>query len=419
LNYLQKHIAAILALALLFLPFQSSRGQQRAKTPGLNVICIDPGHGGHDPGCVSRDGKNVKEKDIVLSVGLKLRKYLNEGYPDMKVVMTRETDTFIELGERAAIANRNDANLFISIHINSVDPKKNSKWAGVSGFSVHTLGQSRTGRDLYSSNMDLCRRENSVILLESDHDTKYQGFNPDDPESYIIFNLMQNSNLEQSLDFAGYVGASLAKGPVLKNRGISQDPFLVLWKTTMPAVLIECGFITGTSDLAKLRTESGQDEIARNIYKAIISYKKEYDSSVDVKPVEPQKTSADKPAAKAADSKAAETQANAKGKAAETAQTDAAKTSGGASDNSDVKAAAEGETVYGTQILASAKKMSADDPFFKGEEILVVKSGNLYKYVAGLGNTPQSAKEKHVALGKKFSGAFLVKIEGQSIERLR
>ncbi len=385
-------------MTLLFIPFQSSRGQQRAKAPGLNVICIDPGHGGHDPGCVSRDGKNVKEKDIVLSVGLKLRKYLNDGFPEMKVVMTRDTDKFIELGERAAIANRNNANLFISIHINSVDPKKNSKWAGVSGFSVHTLGQSRTGRDLYSSNMDLCRRENSVILLESDHDTKYQGFNPDDPESYIIFNLMQNSNLEQSLDFAECVGASLAKGPVLKNRGISQDPFLVLWKTTMPAVLIECGFITGTSDLAKLRTESGQDEIARNIYKAIVSYKKQYDSSVDVKPAEPQNGAADK---------------------ASGAKSDSVQNAGEEVSDNIPAVQTEGETVYGTQILASGKKLSPGDPFFKGEEVLAVRSGNLYKYVTGIGNTPQIAKEKHIALSKKFPGAFLVKVKGQNIERLR
>ncbi len=371
--------------------------QSKATPQGLDVICIDPGHGGHDPGCVSRDGKRVQEKDIVLSIGLKLRNYLKEGYPDMKVVMTRDSDKFIELGERAAIANRNGAKLFISIHINSVDPKRNSKWQGVNGFSIHTLGQSRTGRDLYSSNMELCKRENSVILMENDYETKYQGFNPNDPESYIIFNLMQNSNLVQSLKFAEEAGKSLSKGPVLKNRGISQDPFLVLWKTTMPAVLIECGFITGTSDLSKIRTEEGQRQIAENIYKAIISYKKSYDSSVNLKSDGPK-------TAGSTENRNAEVRTDIPSDA-ETAP-------------AEVKKDAP-KVLYGIQVLASGKEMKKNDPFFAGHDFMTVKSGRLFKYIISVSEKKEETLADYKTVSQKFKGSFPVMIEGEKLTRLK
>ena len=385
-------------LAALICLFEAPAYSQNKNSQkgGLNTICIDPGHGGHDPGCVSRDGKNVKEKDIVLSVGLKLRKLLNEGYPGMKVVMTRETDKFIELGERANIANRNNSDLFISIHVNAVDPKKNKNWQGVSGFSIHTLGQSRTGSDLLSSNMELCKRENSVILLENDYDTKYQGFNPNDPESYIIFNLMQNSNLVQSLEFASDAASSLTKGPVTKNRGISQDPFLVLWKTTMPAVLVECGFITSTTDLSKMNTEAGQNEIAMNLFKAIVAYKNKYDQSMNIKPTQPKNVSQT---------------------LKETPKQEEAKPT--TESKPSAEAEPVGDSYYGTQVLATSKQMKDSDAFFKGYTPSFVKSGSLYKYFIGTSKDINKAKQENSKISKLYPGSFLVKVEGEIVERVR
>jgi N-acetylmuramoyl-L-alanine amidase len=386
-----------MAAMLLCMP---ANAQNKANSLGLNTICIDPGHGGRDPGCVAPDG--TKEKDIVLSVGLKLKKYLNEGYPDMKVVMTRSDDRFIELSERAAIANRNNSDLFVSIHVNAVDTKKNRNYANITGFSIHTLGQSRTGADLYSNNMELCKRENSVILLENDYDTAYQGFNPNDPESYIIFNLMQNSNLVQSLSFADKVATTLTNGPVKKNRGVSQDPFLVLWRTTMPAALIELGFITCPADLAKIKTDAGQEEIAKNIYNAIVSYKKEYDHSMNVTPVEP----------------------IVKTNKAETAKEE--KTSREVKATQEVKPVQEvkekssdAAVRYGVQVLASSRLMNMDDSFFQGYDPVYVKNGNLYKYFVGTSESLDAVKESYSQIIKKFSSGFIVRIEGDKVERVR
>lgn len=386
-NYIFLLLAAFVCLAESAAYCQGGNGKL-----GLTTICIDPGHGGNDPGCVSRDGKKTAEKTIVLSVGLKVRTLLNERYPDMKVVMTRSEDKFIPLGQRAAIANKANAGLFISIHVNALDPKKNKNYRNVSGFSIHTLGQSRTGADLYSSNMELCKRENSVILMEDDYSTTYQGFDPNDPESYIIFNLMQNANLVQSLMFAEDLGKNLANGPVKKNRGISQDPFLVLWKTTMPAVLIECGFMTNASDLAKMSTDAGREEIAERIVDAIVAFKTRYDASLNIPVTEPA-VAASKSGAGAASS---------------------------AADSSSASAASDTDTIiYGTQVLASGKKLRADDPFFKGYSATSVWTGKIYKYIIGTSASLEEARAAGKKIRASFPDSFLVKVENGSAERVR
>lgn len=380
--------------AFVCFPEYTASGQGGNGRLGLTTICIDPGHGGNDPGCVSRDGKKTAEKSIVLSVGLKVRTLLKERYPDMKVVMTRSEDKFIPLGERAAIANKANAGLFISIHVNALDPRKNKNYRNVSGFSIHTLGQSRTGADLYSSNMELCKRENSVILMEDDYSTTYQGFDPNDPESYIIFNLMQNANLVQSLMFAEDLGKNLANGPVKKNRGISQDPFLVLWKTTMPAVLIECGFMTNASDLAKMSTDAGREEIAERIVDAIVAFKTRYDASLNIPVTEPAGTESKK------------------GAGAASSVADASPDSGASGDVS-------GAVLYGTQVLASGKKLRADDPFFKGYSAMSVWTGKIYKYFIGTSASLEEARAAARKIRESFPDSFLVKVENGTAERVR
>ncbi|NOZ46895.1 MAG: N-acetylmuramoyl-L-alanine amidase [Chlorobi bacterium] len=229
------------------------------------IIVIDPGHGGKDSGAM---GKHGKEKDIVLSIALKLGKYIEDNLPDVKVIYTRKTDTFIELHKRAEIANSNKADLFVSIHVNS---NKNTKPYGT---ETYAMGLHKT-----KGNLEVAKKENSVIMIEEDYTTKYEGFDPNSAESYIIFSLLQNVYLEQSLEFASLVQDEFRNRAKRYNRGIKQAGFLVLWKTTMPSVLVETGFISNSTEEKYLMSESGQNIIASAIYRAIKEYLVEQNSN--------------------------------------------------------------------------------------------------------------------------------------------
>ena len=246
-----------------------------AQNLSLSTVVIDPGHGGHDAGAVSKD-KKTYEKNLVLDISKRLSEKIKAKYPDVKVILTRSTDVYVELGERARIANRANADLFISVHINA------SAKTAPNGYSVHLLGQSsKPDRDLFAYNMDVCRRENEVIRLEDDYSTKYEEYDPDDPESMIFLMLMQNAYLEQSLIFAQTVQSHLKGGPIRADRGIWQDPFLVLWKTSMPAALVELGFISNPDDLNILRQSDQRDKIADSLLAAFSEYKKQYEASIN------------------------------------------------------------------------------------------------------------------------------------------
>ena len=353
----------------------------------LSTVVIDAGHGGKDPGAVSRDGKSY-EKTFTLDIARRLSEKIETGCPGVKVVLTRDSDKTVALNDRAVIANKENADLFISIHINAA-PK-----TGPNGFSVHVLGQSsKKDRDLFAYNMDVCKRENSVILLEDDYSTKYQGFDPSDPESFIFMQLMQNSHLEQSLSFAQLVSEALDAGPLSANRGIWQDPFLVLWKTAMPSVLVECGFISNTSDLNVLKNESDREKIASCLFSAFKKYKDSYDMSValDVE-VEP----AAKPAAQPAPKADVQQQAD-KPKA-------------------DAPAADAAPAVrYGVQIFAGSKRLESKDKSFMGYKPLVVKSGKVFKYIIAVSDDIKETKAELPAIKKKYPDAFLVKIEGEKV----
>ena len=188
--------------------------QAGAQDFSLSTVVIEAGHGGTDPGAVSRDGKNY-EKTFTLDIAQKLSDKIKAECPGVKVILTRDKDKSVALNDRAAIANKAGADLFISIHINSASSTTPN------GYSVHVLGKSSNkNRDLFAYNMDVCKRENSVILLEDDYTTTYQGFDPSDPESFIFLQLMQNSNLEQSLAFAELVADNLKGGPISTGRGM-------------------------------------------------------------------------------------------------------------------------------------------------------------------------------------------------------
>ena len=377
----------ILAAALFAASIVPDRaaGQDRLK---LSTIVIDPGHGGHDPGCISAD-KKTREKNVALDISQRLARKIGESLPGVKVVLTRSDDTFVTLSGRADVANDIGADLFISIHVNA-----QAKGTSASGYSIHCLGQSsREGNDLFSKNLELCKRENSVILLEDDYQTRYQGFDPSDPQSYILFSLMQNAHLEHSLIFAEDVANAMKGGPISRSRGVSQDPFWVLWRTTMPSVLVEVGFMTNPNDLKALRSPDDRDKIADNLLKAIKTFKKRYDNSTSA-------TTAPQPAAKPELTPAPETKAE---PAAEPAPGLAGEPSG---------------VVYGVQVLATSRKMKATDPFFKGYTPLEVQSGKLYKYILAPGDDLAAVRRKKKELEKKFPGCFLVSKEGETLTRI-
>jgi N-acetylmuramoyl-L-alanine amidase len=225
----------------------------------VDVVVLDAGHGGKDPGA---SGKNSREKDIVLGIVLKVGQYIEENIPGVKVIYTRKKDEFIELHERANIANRNHADLFISIHANSWTNSRTY------GSETYTMGTSLDER-----NLQVAMKENSVITLEEDYTTNYEGFDPNSAESYIIFNLMQKTFQQQSVDFAGMVQDQFRERARRHDRGVKQERFLVLWRTTMPAVLIETGYISNPSEEAYLKSKQGQEYLASAIYRAFKDYK--------------------------------------------------------------------------------------------------------------------------------------------------
>ena len=377
-----KRISSLFATVLLILAITVPvHGQESASKSqmSLKTVVIDPGHGGKDAGCISRD-KKTYEKNITLDIGKRLANKISSAYPDIAVLLTRGDDTFVELENRAVFANKAGADLFISIHVNSVE-----KGTTANGYSIHCLGQSRKkGNDLYSKNLDLVKRENSVIMLEEGYETKYQGFDPNDPQSSIIFNLMQNAHLGNSLAFAEDVAAAMGSTPIRHSRGVSQDPFWVLWRTAMPSVLVEVGFITNPDDLETMRSESGRDAIADNLFKAFSTFKSRYDGSMQVRKDEP---------APAKPAEAAPSKPKEEPKAA----------------NPVPEAKPQGPR-YGTQILVTSKAMDLNDPFFAGYKPVLVKSGKYNKYIVGVSSSQAEAKKQFAKIQKIFPDAFIVKL---------
>lgn len=227
------------------------------------TVVIDAGHGGHDHGAIDN---GAREKDINLGVAKKLAALVRKKMKDVKVVMTRDDDTFVSLQERANIANRNKGNLFISIHTNSVD-KSNPNRRKVAGTSVYALGPQKD-----ANNLRVAQRENSVIELESNYNQKYSGFDPSKDESYIIFEMAQKKSLGQSLRFADKAQKELVKTARREDRGVKQAGFWVLWATSMPSVLVELDFICNPKTAGYLASESGQQQLAQSLYNALDQY---------------------------------------------------------------------------------------------------------------------------------------------------
>ena len=225
----------------------------------LKTVVIDAGHGGKDPGAV---GKHVKEKDITLALALKTGALIQEHIPGVTVIYTRKTDEFVELHKRAEIANKSGADLFISIHVNA---NNNTAAYGTDSW-VMGLHKSK-------ANLEVAKLENKVISIEENYETRYQGMSSEDTDAIIIHTMMQSANLELSATLASLVQTQFRERVGRKDRGVHSAPFLVLWKTTMPSVLIETGFISNLEEEKFLMTELGQDYMASSIFRAFRDYK--------------------------------------------------------------------------------------------------------------------------------------------------
>lgn len=254
----KRHILYIcICLGLLTFPF--CIGSTEAKD---FVVVIDAGHGGHDPGAI---GKISKEKNINLNVALKLGKQIQKNCPDVKVVYTRTRDVFIPLNRRAEIANDAKADLFISIHTNALANNRTAK-----GASTWTLGLAKS-----DANLEVAKRENSVILYESDYKTRYAGFNPNSAESYIIFEFMQDKYMSQSVHLASLIQKQFRHTCQRVDRGVHQAGFLVLKASAMPSILVELGFISTPEEESYLNTETGTTSLSNGIFRAFLNYKRE------------------------------------------------------------------------------------------------------------------------------------------------
>lgn len=251
----------LILIAITLLNFSGTVPPPESK---VDVIVIDAGHGGHDPGT---SGKSLKEKDVALKIALKLGAYIEKNVTDVKVIYTRKTDRYLSLDERAEIANKNKADLFICIHANSLPG------APAKGTETYVMGLHKD-----NSNFEVAKRENSVILMDENYEERYEGFDPKSPESYILFALNQSAYQESSLRFAAKIENQFKTKAGRSSRGVKQAGFMVLWKTTMPSVLIETGFLSNALEEKFLGSDSGQDLIASGIYRAFKEYKVEIES---------------------------------------------------------------------------------------------------------------------------------------------
>ena len=337
---------------------------------GVKTVVIDAGHGGKDGGCV---GSIANEKNIALAISLKLGKYIKENFKDVNVIYTRETDVFLELTERARIANKADADLFICIHVNS------GAASSAIGTETYVMGLHKT-----ESNLKVAQRENASILMEDDYKSKYENFDPNSPESYIVLTMTQSAHLEQSLVFASKVQKEFTERVGRYNRGVKQAGFLVLHQTAMPSVLIETGFITNKEEEKFLASDIGQDYMASAIFRAFKEYKHEIESKgVKQEPKTPIVEEKPKPKEIVEDKK------NKKDKN---------------------KPEVEMGVLFKVQIATSSIKTELKPENFNGlEGVDLYEAGGLYRYTYGKEKNMNDANSLQLQLKEKgFKDAFIV-----------
>lgn len=356
-----------ICLWLLFLPLCTSHLWGKDF-----VVVIDAGHGGHDPGAI---GKISKEKNINLNVALKVGNLIKNNCDDVKVIYTRSKDVFIPLDRRAEIANNAKADLFISIHTNALANNRTAK-----GASTWTLGLAKS-----DANLEVAKRENSVILYESNYQTRYAGFNPNSAESYIIFEFMQDKYMEQSVHLASLMQKQFRHTCKRLDRGVHQAGFLVLKASAMPSILIELGFISTPEEERYLNSETGATTMAKGIYHAFLNYKREHEIrltgvSKTVIPTEQKEQDIEKE-----NDRPVTVQ-----KVAESATND-------------------NEITFKIQILTSSKPLAKNDKRLKGlKGVDYYKEKDIYKYTYGASGDYNKVLRTKRTITAKFKDAFII-----------
>lgn len=344
---------SLIFLFIVFVGLPHLLKSQEEKKYQLNTVVIDAGHGGRDPGAL---GKYKDEKELVLPISLEVGRQLEENFPDLNVIYTRKTDTLVPLFKRAEIANENKADLFISIHLNANESNN------IRGTETYVMGLHKS-----KSNLEVAKQENAAILHEEDYSDNYQGFDPNSAESYIIFSLMQNEYLKQSLNFASYIQKNFDKNTGLKNRGVKQAGFLVLYKTSMPRVLVEAGFMSNADDEKYLNSEKGQQNIATSIYEAFREYKQKienesvaFNSKQNIQP-------------------------------------------------------SEDSIVFKVQVAASSDPIPLDSDYFREyDQVEEHEMSEQYKYTIGNATDYEKIKKLKQKISEDFPGAFIVAFENNN-----
>ena len=361
-------------LLVIFSAYESMAQKESGK---IKCICIDAGHGGFankegDPGAI---GALTQEKHLTLGIALKLGKMISERYPDIRVVYTRTKDVPVELNKRGKIANDCKADLFISIHTNALANNRTAK-----GASTWTLGLAKS-----DANLEVAKRENSVILYESDYQTRYAGFNPNSAESYIIFEFMQDKYMEQSVHLASLMQKQFRHTCKRLDRGVHQAGFLVLKASAMPSILIELGFISTPEEERYLNSETGATTMAKGIYHAFLNYKREHEIrltgvSKTVIPTEQKGQEIEK-------------------------ENDRPVTVQKVAEN----ATNDNEITFKIQILTSSKPLAKNDKRLKGlKGVDYYKEKGLYKYTYGASTDYNKVLRNKRAITDKFKDAFII-----------
>ena len=358
------------------------------------TLVIDPGHGGHDAGAL---GAISKEKNINLAVALRFGKYVEQNLPEVRVIYTRKTDVFIPLNERANIANRANADLFISVHTNALPAGKVAR-----GFETYTLGMHRA-----KDNLDVAMRENSVISMEKDYQQRYQGFDPRSSESYIIFEFIQGKNMERSVDLARMIQRGVCDGANRPDKGVHQAGFLVLRETSMPGCLIELGFITTPDEERLLNNDSRVDDIARGIYEAFAKYKNKYDKSVSVPYRAKDSEEVNIPKIVPDQEPAPKTRVVTRGK--QPKREEATPEQPKRVEKKVKKAEVADAPVFKLQIFVGSRNLRKGDAHFKGEtDYDSFQEGNLVKYTLGASTNYNEIYRLRKEKLDKFPEAFII-----------
>lgn len=363
--FFARFIKCLLAATLLAVISNSLNAADRKFT-----VVIDAGHGGNDHGA---SGAKTKEKDINLAVALRVGRLLKEKSDNVKVIYTRDNDTFITLQGRCDKANRAKGDIFVSIHTNSVDAKSPNR-TKVCGASVYTLGLERSG-----TNLDVAMRENSVMKLEKDYSTTYCGFDPNLAESYIMFEMSQSAHIDQSIRLADEIQHELCSTASRKNLGVRQAPFWVLVRTSMPAVLVELDFICNPDVEAFLGSDSGRDKLAKAIYNGIESYRRGI-----------RKTASKHSAAKDSSS---------------------SRNNDKRTKDNRAKQNPSDKITYRVQFLTSPRKLEKKDNRLDGiDEIDTYTDGKTVKYTSGNFASMSDAQKRLQSIRRKFPDAFIIKM---------